>query len=141
MVALLSLLYSTNKILLKKNYFKQQSKILSLQLVPSPLIDIIANNNDPMQHISSLLSTISIAKDLTIDSILNTNAWSVNNINLNSADFASNIFASSIFPYLALLYFLSKSETKTPKLSNFGFQFLLVFVFATIPAGIIGNFM
>jgi hypothetical protein len=35
-----------------------------------------------------------------------------------------------------MLYFLSRPETKTPKLTNFGFQFLLAFVFATIPAGI-----
>ena len=33
-------------------------------------------------------------------------------------------------------FFLSRPETKTPKTANFGFQFLLAFVFATIPAGI-----
>ena len=34
------------------------------------------------------------------------------------------------------MYFLGRSETNTPKLANIGFRFLLVFVFATIPAGI-----
>ena len=62
-------------------------------------------------------------------------AWSVNGINLNSADTASGFFAASLFPYLALLFFLSKPETKIPKISFYGFVFLLVFVFATIPAG------
>jgi Protein of unknown function (DUF3593) len=40
---------------------------------------------------------------------------------------------------LAFLFFLSREETKTPKGGVFGFCFLLVFVAATIPAGIIGK--
>lgn len=67
------------------------------------------------------------------------NAWSVSGDTLNSPDLASNLFASSLFPYLVFLYFLARPETKTPKLTNFGFQFLLVFVFATIPAGILSK--
>ncbi len=51
---------------------------------------------------------------------------------------AAQLFASSIFPYAAFLYFLTKSK-KTPRLALFGFYFLLVFVFATIPAGIYGE--
>ncbi len=49
---------------------------------------------------------------------------------------ASTLFAASLFPYLAFLFFLQKA--KGPKLMNFGFAFLLGFVFATIPAGIYG---
>lgn len=64
------------------------------------------------------------------------NAWSVSGDTLNSADVASNLFASSLFPYLGFLWFLSRPETNTPKGVNFGFRFLLVFVFLTIPAGI-----
>lgn len=64
------------------------------------------------------------------------NAWSVSGETLNSADFASTLFAASLFPYLAFLWLLSRSETKTPIGVNQGFQFLLVFVFLTIPAGI-----
>jgi hypothetical protein len=51
---------------------------------------------------------------------------------------AANLFASSIFPYAAFLYYLTRSK-KTPGLALFGFYFLLVFVFATIPAGIYGE--
>lgn len=60
------------------------------------------------------------------------NAWSVT---ANDAESASSLFAVSLFPYLALLYFLAAPSVRTPKGANFGFQFLLVFVFATIPAG------
>ena len=51
---------------------------------------------------------------------------------------AAQLFASSIIPYAAFLYFLTKSK-KTPGKALFGFYFLLVFVFATIPAGIYGT--
>ena len=49
---------------------------------------------------------------------------------------ASQLFAASLFPYLAFLYNLRRA--KGPPLTFFGFSFLLVFVFATIPAGIYG---
>lgn len=48
----------------------------------------------------------------------------------------ANLFAASLFPYLFFLFFLGKPETAFPKRALFGFKFLLVFVFATIPAGI-----
>ena len=64
------------------------------------------------------------------------NPWSVNRESMDTSDIASKLFSISIIPYLVLLYYLSKPKTFTPKLGNFGFQFLLVFVFATIPAGI-----
>ena len=75
----------------------------------------------------------------SLDIAQSVNAWSVAGSTLASPDLASNLFASSLFPYLAMLYFLSRPQTKTPALANFGFQFLLVFVFATIPAGIIAK--
>ena len=53
-------------------------------------------------------------------------------------ELATNIFSTSIIPYSAFLYWLTKSR-KTPPLALFGFYFLLVFVFATIPAGVIGT--
>ena len=49
---------------------------------------------------------------------------------------ASQLFAASLIPYLAFLYVLRKAQG--PPLTFFGFAFLLVFVFATIPAGIYG---
>ncbi|XP_047325317.1 uncharacterized protein LOC124929092 [Impatiens glandulifera] len=54
---------------------------------------------------------------------------------IDSQSIASQLFAFSIFPYAGFLYFLTKSNT-APKLTLFGFYFLLAFVGATIPAGI-----
>lgn len=50
---------------------------------------------------------------------------------------ASNLFATSIVPYAGFLYHLQKSR-QAPRLMLFGFYFLLVFVLATIVAGIYG---
>jgi hypothetical protein len=51
---------------------------------------------------------------------------------------ASQLFAMSLFPYLAFLFYLTRSG-KAPRLMLAGFYFLLVFVGATIPAGIYGE--
>lgn len=51
---------------------------------------------------------------------------------------ASNLFASSIIPYAGFLYHLQKSK-KAPRLTLIGFRFLLVFVLATIIAGVYGK--
>ncbi len=59
------------------------------------------------------------------------------NVQLWLQELATNIFSTSIIPYSAFLYYLTKSR-KTPPLALFGFYFLLVFVFATIPAGVVG---
>ncbi|KAL5727077.1 hypothetical protein ACHQM5_000309 [Ranunculus cassubicifolius] len=54
---------------------------------------------------------------------------------IDSQSIASQLFAASLFPYLGFLYFITKSKS-APKLTLFGFYFLLAFVGATIPAGI-----
>ncbi|XP_062074534.1 uncharacterized protein LOC133778576 [Humulus lupulus] len=54
---------------------------------------------------------------------------------IDSQSIASQLFAVSLFPYIGFLYFLTKSKS-APKLTLFGFYFLLTFVGATIPAGI-----
>ncbi|KAK8509044.1 hypothetical protein V6N12_054071 [Hibiscus sabdariffa] len=55
--------------------------------------------------------------------------------NIDSQSIASQLFAVSLFPYIGFLYFITKSKS-APKLTLFGFYFLLAFVGATIPAGI-----
>jgi len=45
------------------------------------------------------------------------------------------LFAASLFPYLAFLWFLTRSR-QFPRLAVIGFYVLLIFVLATIPAGI-----
>lgn len=49
---------------------------------------------------------------------------------LDSQSVASQLFAVSLFPYLGFLYYITKSNT-APKLTLFGFYFLLAFVGAT----------
>lgn len=63
-------------------------------------------------------------------------AWSVSSI---TSDLAAELFQASLLPYLAFLWLLSRKETRTPEGGTFGFAFLLVFVVATIPAGIYGE--
>lgn len=66
------------------------------------------------------------------DAVLPVDPWSPT---IDSQSVASQLFAASLFPYLGFLYFITKSNS-APKLTLFGFYFLLVFVGATIPAGI-----
>jgi len=47
-----------------------------------------------------------------------------------------NLFSASLFPYLVFLYYLGMPESNMPRKALFGFQFLLVFVFGTIPCAI-----
>ncbi|XP_054808424.1 uncharacterized protein LOC129310565 [Prosopis cineraria] len=54
---------------------------------------------------------------------------------IDSQSIASQLFAISLLPYIGFLYFITKSKS-SPKLTLFGFYFLLAFVGATIPAGI-----
>ncbi|TQE01760.1 hypothetical protein C1H46_012560 [Malus baccata] len=49
---------------------------------------------------------------------------------IDSQSIASQLFAASLFPYLGFLYFITKSKS-APKLTLFGFYFLLAFVGAT----------
>ena len=56
------------------------------------------------------------------------------------ANLAGKFFQSSLAPYLGFLYFLKNGgKNRVPELSFFGFQFLLLFVIATIPTGIISK--
>ena len=48
---------------------------------------------------------------------------------------AGSLFAVSLFPYLAFLYYCFKTK-QTPRLVSVGFATLLIFVFVTAPAGI-----
>jgi len=52
---------------------------------------------------------------------------------------AGTFFMGSLPPYLAFLYFLGFEGNRTPKLTQFGFSYLLLFVAATIPTGIISK--
>ena len=65
-------------------------------------------------------------------------AWSVgsNGLPVQFAGVETQLFQASLLPELMYLWFLSRPEAKTPPLANVGSRMLLLFVFATIPAGI-----
>ncbi|KAJ1455394.1 hypothetical protein M885DRAFT_617260 [Pelagophyceae sp. CCMP2097] len=52
---------------------------------------------------------------------------------------AGKFFMGSLPPYLAFLYFLGYEKNQTPPLVKFGFAYLLLFVAATIPTGLISK--
>ncbi len=52
---------------------------------------------------------------------------------------AGIFFQASLLPYLLFLYFLSFRANRINNIGNFGFQFILLFVLSTIPAGIISR--
>lgn len=95
---------------------------------------------DPGSLLTVASSTVSAAvtavTTFTAEAGGDVSAWSVTSL---TSDLAAELFQASLFPYLAFLFFLSRKESKTPKGGLFGFAFLLVFVVATIPAGIYGE--
>jgi len=52
---------------------------------------------------------------------------------------AGTLFQASLAPYVGFLYFLNYERNKAPDLVKFGFGFLLLFVAATIPTGILST--
>ena len=84
------------------------------------------------------------APEHIVDAIAAVDAWSVTNAASPSSGIAlppgieTKLFQVGLAPYLVYLWFLNASRG-TPKTSNFGARFLLLFVAATIPAGIIAK--
>ena len=102
-----------------------------------PAIDVARDTAGATSSISPAATRLSdpIA-DVAVD------AWSVTGGTTLGAKFAgveTKLFQAGLLPYLVYLYFLGKDEARTPAASNFGARFLLLFVFATIPAGIVAK--
>lgn len=66
---------------------------------------------------------------VVVRAFLPVDPWAPGN-GIDSQSIASSLFAASLFPYLGFLYYLTKSKT-APRLTLFGFYFLLAFVGAT----------
>ena len=88
---------------------------------------------------SASLGTALRVADVSVD------AWSVGGGSSSAlfgerfAGIETKLFQAGLLPYLVYLYFLGKEETATPRASLFGARFLLLFVAATIPAGIVAK--
>ena len=64
---------------------------------------------------------------------------SKNVFSFTGQDLAPLFFQASLLPYLLFLYFLSCRGNRIPSLANFGFQFVLAFVVATIVTGVLAK--
>ena len=88
---------------------------------------------------SASLGTALRVADVSVD------AWSVGGGSSSAlfgerfAGIETKLFQAGLLPYLFYLYFLGKEETRAPRASLFGARFLLLFVAATIPAGIVAK--
>lgn len=59
-----------------------------------------------------------------------------NALSSTADDLAGGLFGASLFPWLAMLYWLKHPTVGAPAGVSFGLTFLLAFVFGTIPAAI-----
>ncbi|KAJ8600518.1 hypothetical protein CTAYLR_009220 [Chrysophaeum taylorii] len=55
------------------------------------------------------------------------------------SNLAGQLFQFSLLPYVIFLYFLNYPKTGAPPLVRFGFGYLLLFVLATIPTGVVAK--
>lgn len=110
----------------------------SLQIPPSSFLKIKENSKfNSINNGSSLtLTSRRRNRQVIVYGFLPVDPWAPN---IDSQSIASQLFAFSLFPYLGFLYFITKSKT-APKLTLFGFYFLLAFVGATSKFFLLFNF-
>ena len=107
---------------------KQSASRVSRMMMDPSVIDVTA-----VETVSSALQQ-SMATPVMENMSSNTVAFSDQGQNL-----AGIFFQASLLPYLAFLYFLSFRGNRINPVGNFGFQFILLFVISTIPAGIVSK--
>lgn len=88
-------------------------------------------------------STVAARAQTVVDALAAVDAWSVTAGERGGLSFIppgveTQLFQIGLAPYLAYLWFLGRARA-TPPTSTFGARFLLLFVFATIPAGIVAK--
>ena len=104
------------------------SSLSSTTIPVAPIITpLLLNNIDPASSSLSSLTSSSSGSALLL-------AFSDQGRNL-----AGTFFQLSLLPYVLFLYFLGRPQNRTPELGLFGWQYLLLFVVGTIPAGIIAK--
>jgi hypothetical protein len=115
---------------------------------PSPFvvgkITAATSSNDPLNLLVSpdnVFSTLDISACTDMQqslSAIDTSALLISFTD-QGQNLAGTFFQASLLPYLLFLYFLSFRANRLPEVANFGFQFILLFVLSTIPAGIISK--
>ncbi|KAK8933561.1 hypothetical protein KSP39_PZI016016 [Platanthera zijinensis] len=84
------------------------------------------HSTEKIRRRSAIISVVS-SNSRVLCGILPTDPWSPT---VDSQSIASQLFAVSLFPYIGFLYYITRSKT-APRLTLFGFYFLLAFVGAT----------
>eukprot|EP00535_Pseudo-nitzschia_heimii_P009095 CAMPEP_0197191582 /NCGR_PEP_ID=MMETSP1423-20130617/23638_1 /TAXON_ID=476441 /ORGANISM="Pseudo-nitzschia heimii, Strain UNC1101" /LENGTH=555 /DNA_ID=CAMNT_0042644263 /DNA_START=96 /DNA_END=1763 /DNA_ORIENTATION=- len=109
----------------------------SLKMAPVDLNSVV-DITSTLTTAGTAMSDISSASSLTLDSVIDGSSLMTSFVD-QGQNLAGIFFQQSLLPYLAFLYFLSFRANKIPAVANFGFQFVLMFVLSTIPAGIISK--
>ena len=113
---------------LKKKKKKKQTTMMMVD--PMTLMDATtttAMTTAMTGHAASFLPNVDVASSMLLS------------FTDQGQNLAGIFFQSSLLPYLLFLYFLAFRGNQIPAVSNFGFQFILLFVISTIPAGIISK--
>jgi hypothetical protein len=99
------------------------------------VLDLSTSMSQTLQQITQTFDAATTTADYA--------STSSSNILMSFADQGGNLagtfFQASLLPYLLFLYFLSYRANRIPEVANFGFQYILLFVLSTIPAGIISK--
>ena len=139
--------------------FVKTTSPLHMMLDPTPMIDAVAqtydtttimNNGDALSSLMMMLNdatataTTTTTTTTTAAAALSSSSISASNTMMmaftdQGQNLAGIFFQASLLPYLLFLYFLSFKANRIPAVGNFGFQYLLLFVLSTIPAGIVSK--
>jgi hypothetical protein len=93
----------------------------------------------PVSHVAPVKHTAMRAVPETLSALQHTLPTSLTAFADQGGNLAGKFFMGSLPPYVLFLYFLNYEKNNAPPLVRFGFAYLLLFVLATIPTGIISK--
>mmetsp|Transcript_58037 Transcript_58037/g.141845 ORF Transcript_58037/g.141845 Transcript_58037/m.141845 type:complete len:574 (+) Transcript_58037:52-1773(+) len=113
-------------------------------MVPVELINDVATTTATSLYVSGVVDTNMLTTTAsTMMNDISASSGSSSSMMMSFTDQGQNLagifFQASLLPYLLFLYFLQFRANRIPAVGNFGFQFVLLFVMSTIPAGIISK--
>ena len=110
------------------SYFRDQEMMLTLPT--SPLLRSSPSRAAPRAHIPSML----VVPDVAASMLLSDSAGGA--LSATADELAGSLFGASLFPWLAMLYWMKHPTVAAPPGVSFGLTFLLAFVFGSIPGAI-----
>lgn len=110
----------------------------ALNMAPIDMNSVIDVASTTISTSGAMMGDFSSAATTNMDSIVDSSSL-LTSFTDQGQNLAGIFFQQSLLPYLAFIYFLSFRANRIPAVANFGFQFVLLFVVSTIPAGIISK--